>query len=213
MTTPGPAGWYDDPHDPKAQRYWDGQDWTGRLKPKSTRRRAPKFVAPPPIPTPDPSLPESAPWNPPRAAGSSTVMIKAIGAVALVVIGGIFAYKFISGSSHGHQGSGAQQVSGSSDQDQIKQLVASWTDDLNNRDLAGATSLMCSGSASQLPRNLFYTVDKIGPLSTSVGGIKVTGDQATATVISNWSNGSHEAWVNSYGRENGSWKICHTVNF
>jgi Protein of unknown function (DUF2510) len=208
MTTPGPAGWYDDPQDPKAERYWDGQDWTGRLKPKSTRRQAP-----PPIPTPGPSLPEPAPWTPPRTAGSTAVMIKAIGAVALVVIGGFFTYKLFSGGSHGHQVSVADRVSGTADEDQIKQLVATWTDDLNKHDLQGLTSLMCAGSASQLPRNVFYTVDKIGPLTTSVGGIKVKGNQATATVISNWSNGSHEAWENSYGKENGSWKICHTVNF
>jgi serine/threonine protein kinase len=27
MTTPRQPGWYDDPHDSNAQRYWDGQDW------------------------------------------------------------------------------------------------------------------------------------------------------------------------------------------
>ncbi|WP_156748118.1 DUF2510 domain-containing protein, partial [Mycobacterium sp. E3198] len=28
MTTPNQPGWYDDPQDSNAQRYWDGQDWT-----------------------------------------------------------------------------------------------------------------------------------------------------------------------------------------
>ena len=28
MTTPNQPGWYDDPQDPNAQRYSDGQDWT-----------------------------------------------------------------------------------------------------------------------------------------------------------------------------------------
>ncbi|OBF50699.1 hypothetical protein A5787_07890 [Mycobacterium sp. 852002-50816_SCH5313054-b] len=28
MTTPNQPGWYDDPQDPNAQRYWDGRGWT-----------------------------------------------------------------------------------------------------------------------------------------------------------------------------------------
>jgi Protein of unknown function (DUF2510) len=216
MTTPGPAGWYDDPDNPKAQRYWDGQDWTARLKRKPVRRPPSPPVDPPPIPTPEPIVPEPFTWVAPPTAASGTVVIKAIGAVALVVIGGFSAYKLISGSSHGHQvsgNSGEQQIAANSDDDQIKHLVAAWTDDLNNRDLPGLTSLMCSGSASQLPHNVFYTRDKIGPLSSAVSNVVVRGDQASASITSTWSNGTHNAETDTYGKQNGSWKICHTVNF
>ncbi|NYI40704.1 DUF2510 domain-containing protein [Demequina lutea] len=32
MTTP--AGWYDDPHDPRFIRFWDGSQWSGNVAPK-----------------------------------------------------------------------------------------------------------------------------------------------------------------------------------
>jgi uncharacterized membrane protein len=50
MTTPLQPGWYDDPHDPNAQRYWDGQDWTPH------RQRRPAHT-----PTPPPAGYESSP--------------------------------------------------------------------------------------------------------------------------------------------------------
>jgi hypothetical protein len=53
MTTPTPADWYDDPNDPNAQRYWDGQAWTAH------RRRKPA-----PAPTP-PAIPTPAAQRPP----------------------------------------------------------------------------------------------------------------------------------------------------
>ena len=198
MTTPGPADCDHDPDNPDAEPDCDGQDS-------------------PPIATADPFFPESAWWTPPRIIRDpSAVIIKAVGAVALVVIGGFSAYELISESSAGHQISGnpgGQQISSASDEDQIKKLVAAWTDDLNKHDLAGLTSLMCGGSASQLPHNVFNTRDKIGPLSSAASNIVVTGDRATASIISTWSNGTHNAETDTYAKENGSWKICHTVNF
>jgi hypothetical protein len=191
MTTPGPAGWYDDPDDPNAKRYWDGQGWTSPL--------------------------ESAAWTTPRRTASSAVMFKAIVAVGLVLIGGFFAYKLVVGRSGGHHvagNSGGQQISGNSDEDQIKQLVTTWTEDLNNRDLAGLTSLMCRGSASQLPHDIFFDRDRMGAMSSRVTGIKINGNQATATIFTTWSQRqTEEAHFDTYGKENGRWKICHTVNF
>jgi hypothetical protein len=71
MTTPDQPGWYDDPNDSSAQRYWDGQDWTPhrQRKPISRQMRAP--VTPPPrplrsnLPPPPPpsNLPPPAPSN------------------------------------------------------------------------------------------------------------------------------------------------------
>ncbi len=123
-----------------------------------------------------------------------------------VPLGGFFGYKILFANSD----EGAH--SAKSDEDQINALVQTWTADLNNRDLEGLKSLMCSGSASQLPQDLFSTRNKIGPLSSSVSNIKVTGDQATASITSTRSNGSHNGETDTYGREN-SWKICHIVNF
>ena len=207
MTTPGPAGWYNDPDDSSAQRYWDGQDWTGPFEPKSNAQTPLQPAAPAPLSTRGPYVPEEAPYITPRKTASSTVMITAIGAVALIAIGGFCTYKLLSEKSV------ERQISSNADEGQINQLVQAWTNDLNNRDLAGLNSLMCAGSVSQLPRNIFYTRDKIGPLSSAVSKIFVSGDRATASITSTWSNGTHNAETDIYGKENGSWKICHTVNF
>ena len=47
MTTPNQPGWYDDPLDPNAQRYWDGNDWT----PHRQRKPASGFGQPSMRPT------------------------------------------------------------------------------------------------------------------------------------------------------------------
>ncbi len=48
MTTSGQPGWYDDPEDSNAQRYWDGQEWTPHRQRKSVTQHAPP---PPPMPS------------------------------------------------------------------------------------------------------------------------------------------------------------------
>ena len=62
MTTPQP-GWYDDPHDSNAQRYWDGQDWTPHRQRKPISR-----TTPPPVPRPTVPPPPVTPTLPPRLA-------------------------------------------------------------------------------------------------------------------------------------------------
>jgi Protein of unknown function (DUF2510) len=59
MTTPNQPGWYDDPHDSNAQRYWDGQDWTPHRQRKSTLPSARPPVTPttPQQPLRQPDLP------------------------------------------------------------------------------------------------------------------------------------------------------------
>jgi uncharacterized membrane protein len=66
MTTPLQPGWYDDPHDPNAERYWDGQDWTPHRQRRSGSTPPPPsgYGAPPPPPsygTPPPAPDYSTP--------------------------------------------------------------------------------------------------------------------------------------------------------
>ena len=74
MTTPHPPGWYDDPHDPNAQRYWDGQDWTPHRQRKQTSAPAqpPAMPAQPPAmpaqPPAMPAQPPAMPMQPPAVA-------------------------------------------------------------------------------------------------------------------------------------------------
>jgi hypothetical protein len=67
--TPDQAGWYDDPHDPQAQRYWDGQDWTPHRQRKPLARQAPVAAPVQPLPPPQ-HLPPPPPAQlpPPRGA-------------------------------------------------------------------------------------------------------------------------------------------------
>ncbi|WP_082958203.1 DUF2510 domain-containing protein [Mycobacterium alsense] len=93
MTTP--AGWYDDPENPHAQRYWDGRSWTPHRQAKPAPQPIPR---PAPFPPPSPFPPAPAgpqpQWSPPgqppgvTPRRSRTPLIIAV-AVAAVVIGGI----------------------------------------------------------------------------------------------------------------------------
>jgi len=87
MTTPLQPGWYDDPQDPNAQRYWDGQDWTPHRQRKSVsgptapprgyEPSTPNYGTPPPPPgydTPAPGGYEPSPSSygaPPPPPGYS----------------------------------------------------------------------------------------------------------------------------------------------
>jgi Protein of unknown function (DUF2510) len=66
MTTPQQPGWYDDPNDAKAQRYWDGQDWTPQRRRKPVSGSTPQPVAAPPT-LPRPSAAPPPPPPPPSA--------------------------------------------------------------------------------------------------------------------------------------------------
>jgi hypothetical protein len=70
MTTPQQPGWYEDPNDANAERYWDGQDWTPhrRRKPVAQRVQAPVKPASPP-----PSAPPSADVASPTATQAAQV--------------------------------------------------------------------------------------------------------------------------------------------
>ena len=53
-----PAGWYDDPHDPAQQRYWDGVAWSGHLRPRQqaqpTAQHGQAYQGAPAYPGPSP---------------------------------------------------------------------------------------------------------------------------------------------------------------
>lgn len=113
MTTPIQAGWYDDPEDPNGRRYWDGQNWTPHREQKQASQTAPESAAaqaPPSSPPAYPSSPSSgyppAPpgqqpqWSgpgagPPRKSRTPLVLIGVLAAVAVVLVVGFLAYKFI----------------------------------------------------------------------------------------------------------------------
>lgn len=62
MTTP--AGWYEDPHDSSAERYWDGQDWT----PHRQRKQNSGVTQPPAAPATAYVAPASYQQQPQAAA-------------------------------------------------------------------------------------------------------------------------------------------------
>ena len=111
VTTPQPPGWYEDPQDPTAQRYWDGQDWT----PHRQRRPITRSVAPPTqpstptpsaLPPPPSSLPPPPEPEPPSRARrrSRTPLVIAGGHRAVSRRRGVV-YKFVlTGSSSGANG-------------------------------------------------------------------------------------------------------------
>ncbi len=54
-----PAGWYPDPHDDRAHRYWDGERWTEAVRPAG-----PPAPPPPTGAGPGPTSGAPAPWSP-----------------------------------------------------------------------------------------------------------------------------------------------------
>jgi hypothetical protein len=67
--TPQQPGWYDDPNDPNAQRYWDGQHWTPHRQRKPLTQPSPAPInaprPPAPIPPTNAPIPPTAPVHPP----------------------------------------------------------------------------------------------------------------------------------------------------
>jgi hypothetical protein len=88
MTTPKP-GWYEDPQDPTAQRYWDGQSWAPHRQRKPISGQAPS-----PAPTPprnEPSPPTPPPATPSGKAGVSKVGLVLAGVALVLAIAGMVA--------------------------------------------------------------------------------------------------------------------------
>jgi len=137
MTTPDQPGWYDDPNDSNAQRYWDGQKWTPhrQRKPRSPQTQAPATPAtppppppsnlppPPPTPTlppPPPQVQEPPPAQQPAASRRRRrrAPIALVALIAVLAVAGLLAYKFVlprvsTSLSGSHNNSAAPQASAS----------------------------------------------------------------------------------------------------
>jgi uncharacterized membrane protein YeaQ/YmgE (transglycosylase-associated protein family) len=95
MTTLHQPGWYDDPDDASALRYWDGQVWTAHRQRKPTSRPVqPPVVATPPqeysrppeLPPPAPRLPNV----PPTSSDTGVVTKLRTNKLAVYLLGGGF---------------------------------------------------------------------------------------------------------------------------
>jgi hypothetical protein len=73
MTSLNEAGWYDDPNDQTALRYWDGANWTPHRQRRPTQQAAPSRQPPPPPMATSP--PPPPPMNSPPPPGDSTTAI------------------------------------------------------------------------------------------------------------------------------------------
>jgi hypothetical protein len=126
--------------------------------------------------------------------------------IAVLAIAGVVVYKFALGDS---------------DEDQIKGVVKTLTDDYNNADGAGMATLYC-GQATKGPRGskaliglvtsemLREDLDEYGTVATSVTDIRVTGDRATAVVTTTRSKSPNDVnkETDPFVKENGGWKVC-----
>jgi hypothetical protein len=88
-----PPGWYPDPHNPSAQRYWDGTQWTENLAPAAGH---------------------APPKQPQNGKATASLVLGILGLVILYVIGPILALVFghmakneIEASNGAQGGSGA----------------------------------------------------------------------------------------------------------
>jgi hypothetical protein len=104
---PQGPGWYDDPQDANAQRFWDGQNWTPhrQRKPVARQTQVPVKATPPPLPPPPPSnLPPPPPTQaqPPAAprveSGGSKVGFVIAGVALLLVIAALVAGRVLLGT-------------------------------------------------------------------------------------------------------------------
>jgi Protein of unknown function (DUF2510) len=216
MTTSIQPGWYDDPEDSNAQRYWDGQDWTPhrQRKPLSRQSSAPYFPPPPPmqasnVPPPPPN--QQAPWlppgqqqagPPPQESSNPMVIIGVIVALVVLAVGGFLGYKHVVKSPP------------ASPEDQIKALVQREADAWNNSNFSYDPETDCKASASDYTekqaeklRNLRA---QLGTTSASVANIHVTGDKATADTTLKFQNApDHPVITNEqFVQEDGRWKDC-----
>jgi hypothetical protein len=150
--------------------------------------------------------------EPPRAGPPqrfrTPMVIMAVMATAVVVVAGVLIRVFAL------EGSNASE---SSAEDQIRALMKSVDNNLNNADAAGLASLLC-GAQKNSPGRHVHTDDQlrkqrdvVGLETSSVADIRiVAGDRATASVTVSWSKAPQHDVTETvqFVREIGGWKIC-----
>jgi hypothetical protein len=131
----------------------------------------------------------------------------AVPAAAVVAVGGVLMWVFASNGSN---------ASEASPEDQIRALMKSVDDDLNNADAAGLASLLCDAQKNSPARHV-HTDDQlrkqrdvVGPETSTVADIHVTGDDATARVSISFSKAPQNDVTQTvnFVRENGGWRVC-----
>jgi hypothetical protein len=134
-------------------------------------------------------------------------VITAVTAAAVVAVAGVLIWVFA------FKGSNA---SGTSPEDQIRVLMKTTDNYLNNADAAGLASLLCDAQKNSPGRHV-HTDDQlrkqrdvVGLETSSVTDINVAGDHATATVSVSWSKAPQSDLTETvkFVRENGGWKVC-----
>ncbi len=217
MTISTQPGWYDDPEDPNAQRYWDGHDWTPH------RQRKPASAPSPPPPPPPNLPPPAAAYQPPpgapppapnvqfdqptmgyQAAGPparkrNPMMLAGIALVVALSAGaGFFAYKHFTKKSP---------------EDQIRATVEHVLADYNASHFEHDAQWQCKANAG--PDNNSAKEGRevrmqTGTASASVANIHVNGDKATADVTMTFEKapGQNKAMSMQFVNEDGRWKEC-----
>jgi hypothetical protein len=149
--------------------------------------------------------------EPPRAGPAqrsrTPIVIMAVMAAAVVVVAGVLIWVFA------FEGSNASE---SSAEDQIRALMKSVDNNLNNADAGGLASLLC-GAQKNSPGRHVHTDDQlrkqrdvVGLETSSVADIHLAGNQATASVTVSWSKAPQHDVTETvqFVRENGGWKVC-----
>ena len=226
MTTTTPPGWYDDPEDSSGQRYWDGQAWTPHRQQKPVSppagapslpplRPAPANVGyPPPAPQqaawPSPGYPPAGPS--PQRSNNPVVLIGAVVAVVVLVVGGCFALFFLAKDS-------------ASPEDQIRDVVQREFANFNASKFSHDPAIQCKANAAsddQEAKEGPKILAEGGTVSASVSNIHVSegrtsrrhkrlaADSATADVTLSFSKapGKSKTVKFQFVKEDGSWKEC-----
>lgn len=99
MMTPREPDWYDDPDDPNAQRWWDGQDWTPH------RRRKPRPASAPPnafAPLPPSAMPTAG--GSPKRSRKPVMIAVAVVAVALCAAAAVVGVQMLGSANNSTSG-------------------------------------------------------------------------------------------------------------
>jgi hypothetical protein len=134
-------------------------------------------------------------------------VILAVLAAAVVAVAGVLIWVFAVNGGNTPE---------SSPEDQIRSLMKSVDDYLNNADAAGLASLLCDAQKNSPGRHV-HTDDQlrkqrdvVGLETSTVTDIHITGDRATASVSISWSKAPQNDLTETvnFVRENGGWRVC-----